>query len=452
MKKSKYNKIWTMDNGVKIAFNSMSCALAEIDDSFMEIYNNIENISVSQLDEDKKQLLNQMEEGHYIIDDELDELKQIKFRHYKGKYENNGLGLTIAPTLACNFKCPYCYETPDPKIMNESVQNAIINMVDESMKRSDSLDITWYGGEPLLAKDIIWSLSKRMIEVCKSHDANYSAYMVSNGYLFKDFKDEDFDKLIEYKITAMQITLDGPPEVHNKRRILHNDGETFDIILNSIKRLKAKGINVNLRINIDKTNIDTVSKLLDILVENDLRDMSVSFGQVTAYTEVCSSISGNCLNTKEYAEWNLEFQKALIDRGFSATRYPYYPGIKANYCCADQINAFVVDPNGFMYKCWNNVGIHGEAVGNVKEIFDEDISIKYMINHAKWLTNTPFEKQNCNGCFLLPICMGGCPHVSLEKNSHDCEKWIYNLDKILEYTYDIKSEEVVEEIAEEVCL
>ncbi|WP_430885012.1 radical SAM/SPASM domain Clo7bot peptide maturase [Fusibacter sp. JL216-2] len=435
MKKSNYNKVWKLKNGKTLAFNSMTCALAEVDEKFLDIYENFDSIDFDNLSDDQANMIDQMKEGHFVIDNDLDEIKQIEFRHYKGKYGNNGLGLTLAPTLACNFKCPYCYETPDSKVMDENVQAAIVKMADEALKRSDSLDITWYGGEPLLAKDLIWDMSSKFIEICEKRDADYGAYMVSNGYLFKE---DDLEMLKKSRITAMQITIDGPPDVHNTRRVLHNDGETFDEILSNIKMLKNGGIKVNLRVNIDKTNIDRVPELLDILVENGLNSMPISFGQVTAYTEACSSISGSCLNTKEYADWNLQFQKQLIDKGFPASNYPYYPGIKANYCCADQINAFVVDPNGYMYKCWNNVGLKDEAVGNVKEVFNEIVDTKYAINHAKWLTNTPFTVEKCVECSLLPVCMGGCPHVSLQDGTVDCEKWIYNLDEVLEYTFDIK--------------
>ncbi len=434
MKKSNYNKVWKLDDGKTLAFNSMTCALAEVDEKFLEIYENFDSIDFDKLTPEQKEMIEQMKDGHFIIDKDLDELKQIEFRHYKGKYGNNGLGLTLAPTLACNFKCPYCYETPDSKVMDSEVQSAIVNMADEALNRADSLDITWYGGEPMLAKGLIWEMSQKFIEVCESKNATYGAYMVTNGYLFVK---EDLENLKKSKIAAMQITIDGPPEVHNTRRVLHNDGGTFDEIVENIKMLREGGIKVNLRINIDKTNIDSVPKLLDILVENKLNDMTISFGQVTAYTEACSSISGSCLNTKEYADWNLEFQKHLVDKGFPATQYPYYPGIKANYCCADQINAFVVDPNGYMYKCWNNVGLKEEAVGNVKEVFNEDVDIKYAINHAKWLTNTPFTEEKCVECSLLPVCMGGCPQVALQSGNVDCEKWIYNLDEVLEYTQKI---------------
>lgn len=440
MKQSMYNHLYPIGDDKKIIFNAMSCALAEVDESFFKIYDQLGQLEEAEMTEEQKEMYDGMKKAHFIVDKRMDEVQQVKFRHLKGKYGNFGLGLTIAPTLACNFKCPYCYETPENKLMSQADQDAIVKLAEETLKTSNTLDISWYGGEPMLGKDVIWSLSERLIKICDEKEANYNAFIVSNGYLITP---EVIQNFLKYKITGIQVTLDGPPEVHNTRRILHNNGATFDVILENMRQLRAAGIGVNLRINIDKTNIDSVPALLDLLIQEGMQDMPISLGQVTAYTEACSSVAGSCLNTEEYAQWCLSIQKTLHEKGFQADGYPYYPGVKANYCCADQINAFVVDPNGYMYKCWNNVGLREHAVGNIKEIFDEEIPAEYIMNHAKWLTHTPFDVPECTECSILPMCMGGCPHEYYSTGAFSCEKWKFNLEDVIQYTYVFKTAEEV---------
>lgn len=435
MKASKYNFIWDLENGNKLAFNSMSCGLAEVNDEFLEILENVEKIKYEELKGAKKELVDNMLLGNFIVHDYIDELKMLKFKHYQGKFGRNGLGLTIAPTLNCNFKCPYCYETLDTHIMNQEIRQAIVNFVRESAKTLKEIHITWYGGEPLLVKDIIYELSEEFIKISKENNCKYDAYIVTNGYLIDDEIIKNFKK---YKVKGAQITLDGPPHIHNNRRILRTGKGTFDVILKNIKKLKDADMQVGLRINIDKENSKFIPELLDILKDNNLTNLDVSFGHITPYTEACSSISDSCLTTKEYADLNLEYQKLLHEKGFKAERYPYYPGIKANYCCADQINSFVIDPKGYMYKCWNNVGNKDMAVGNIKTIkslTDE----KMIMNHVNWLTSVPFEHEECLECKLLPVCMGGCPYNLKRLGKPNCEKWKYNLEEILKYTYIYKT-------------
>ena len=49
-------------------------------------------------------------EGGFIINDDVDELKLLKLNLLQSRYRTGNLGLTIATTLACNFRCVYCYE------------------------------------------------------------------------------------------------------------------------------------------------------------------------------------------------------------------------------------------------------------------------------------------------------------------------------------------------------
>ncbi|WP_332461410.1 radical SAM/SPASM domain-containing protein [Paenibacillus tianjinensis] len=339
----------------------------------------------------------------------------------------------MAPTLSCNFACPYCYEDPKQGVMDQSTMDAVINLVNDAAKKGNDIHITWYGGEPLTAKKVIYSLSERIISICEKYSVSYNSYIVTNGYLINDEVIEHFKK---YKIDGAQITMDGPPEIHNSRRRLKgSDKDTFFVILNNIKKLLENDINVSIRINVDKTNVANVEELLDILVAHNLQGLSINLGQVTAYTEACMSIAESCLNTEEYAKENVVQQAILFAKGFNVGNYPYYPGVKANYCCADAVDSYVLDPNGFMYKCWNDVGNKERAVGNVNTIH-EPTNEKMFMRNADYLLWSPFNFDKCTNCDVLPICMGGCPYNGeMLGNEPDCEKWRYNLDDVLKLTY-----------------
>lgn len=444
MKKSKYNKIIKLENGKTIAFNSITCALAEVDDEFLNVLDNIENIDVENLNSKTKELIKNMADGSYIIDDDTDELKLLKYRNYNGKFSSREFSLVIAPTLACNFACPYCYETAKVGMMSKEVQDSLIEMIEENAKYKRDINITWYGGEPLLAKDIIFSLAKRAIEICDRENVKYSSYIVTNGYLIDD---EIVKAMKEYKITGAQITVDGPPSIHNKRRKLKkSDEETFDKIISNIKKLVDNEVgNINIRINVDKTNINHIEELLDILEQNGIKDVTVNLGHVTAYTEACNGVVDSCLNIEEYAENDAKYQKILFERGYKvAGRYPFYPSIKANYCCADQVGAFVIDAEGYMYKCWNDVGNVNRAVGNVTKIKSE-VDEKMQAMNTEYILWSPFDHEDCKECSILPICMGGCPYKGLMSKKPECEKWIYSLEKtIIESYYQNDEEECVQ--------
>jgi uncharacterized protein len=127
----------------------------------------------------------------------------------------------------------------------------------------------------------------------------------------------------------------------------------------------------------------------------------------------------------------------LLKKGFNVSSYPYYPGTKANYCCADSRTAFVIDPEGNLYKCWNDIGNLKRSVGNIKENEKENKNSKIPSLLFEYLLWSPFDNQECIGCEILPLCMGGCPYNGLKNKKVDCEKWKYGLTDILKTRYDI---------------
>jgi len=68
--------------------------------------------------------------------------------------------------------------------MKRSVIDSIVKYVNNMIKpTTEYLNISWFGGEPLLAINIIRSLSLSFLSICKENNINYYANIVTNGYL-----------------------------------------------------------------------------------------------------------------------------------------------------------------------------------------------------------------------------------------------------------------------------
>ena len=99
------------------------------------------------------------------------------------------------------------------------------------------------------------------------------------------------------------------------------------------------------------------------------------------------------------------------------------------------MNAFVVDPDGDMYNCWNEIGEKSACIGNIADLKQRG---KYeLMNEIRWLTWGPFEYSKCLKCKLLPICMGGCGYRAMfvNKDVPDCTAWKYNLEHYVQVRY-----------------
>ena len=283
----------------------------------------------------------------------------------------------------------------------------------------------------MLAKEIIWSLSEKFLELSEKLSVEYDAFIITNASLLDDADVELFKR---YKINGAQITIDGVKEVHDSRRRLITGESTFDKLVDRVNLLLDSGLTVIVRINIDKDNIARVDELLDTLAARiNLREnLKIGFGQVAAYNDVCKSIEGDCYNNAQFADVMIPLYEKVSERGFTVNKMAVYPSPRVNFCCADYANSFVVDKDGELYRCWNHVGNLKMSSGNVND--GENLTLER--NYLSWIQWNPIRHPKCRECACLPICIGGCPDAMRTSDDGQpvCLMVKYNLEKVLEYT------------------
>lgn len=406
LKKSAYNiEIENLNDGGILIFNSLSSSLGVMDKKTQDIYYNIESIDAKDIiNEEDINSINILKENGFLIDKDLDEFKTLDLKERLIKYDTyNKLILTIAPTLNCNMSCPYCYEKKNTSRMTADIQEKLINFIKSRIETNKirKLDIHWYGGEPLLEKDAIRNISKKVIEVCDEKNIEYYSHMVTNGVLL------DYETALmltkECRVRGVQITLDGVEQVNNLTRRLNNGGDSFSIITNNIENIKEL-INVVIRMNVSKNNIGEPIKLIEYITERGwVGQVHLYFAPVEANTEASACVSSICYTHSEFSEINDNLQKVLISKGI-LNEYPYPKNFELA-CGALRLDTYVIGPEGDFYKCWHHIGDAKKVVGNLDE------GIKFNSIHVNWLTLGHSEK--CRACNILPICRGGCPETRL---------------------------------------
>ncbi len=413
MKYSRYNFHFS-HNGESYLYNSFSNALVAVPSEIAGLVNGGEE--ANSLPSLSKEGLQPLLRGGFLIEENKDELARLKVRNRMGRFANRELGLTIAPTLACNFRCVYCFEEPSRATMTAETVDAVYDYVLGALRGKEGLGVCWYGGEPLLAFDIMEKLSRRFISLCRTMGIPYEADIISNGYLMTTERAERLTR--EMAVRFWQVTLDGPPAVHDQRRPLQGGKGSFAVVLENLAATCHLFDRVSVRINIDRTNQEQVGELLDLLEKKGLRDkVTVYFGQVQAIGAACPGFSHQCLSTKEFSLVEMQLNRLVADRGWSVS---LRPRLKSGVCLADQVNCYLIDPAGNLAKCWNCAGVEEERTGTIFEEQPHD-------NLYRWLSFDPFEDPECLDCKMLPICMGGCPYDKVIGGGKDCFSQKYNL-------------------------
>ena len=107
----------------------------------------------------------------FLVDEDEDEVGRLREQAISWAndiaYGNvpTSLEVVVDVTSACNFSCPYCFQDRREGHMSPEVQDALVRFVESRLTtgRYDHLGIEWFGGEPLLAPDIIEHLSARFL-------------------------------------------------------------------------------------------------------------------------------------------------------------------------------------------------------------------------------------------------------------------------------------------------
>lgn len=410
MKPSLYNVYKEKDNKFYV-FNTHTLSYLEVSkEQYYLLKENRNNIDITHISDDFKK-------NGIVISNKTDELKQLEKEYRAEQLKKDVLTITIAPTLRCNFSCPYCYENRDGKIINENEQNAIIEFIAKNLKCGyKKMNIIWFGGEPLIAFNIISSMSNKIIKLCEEHNVEYNSFLTTNGFLLTN---EVSRKLTDLKINQLFITLDGLANVHDKRRCLVGNGKTFDTIVKNVINAKRYNINIVIRMNIDKTNVKDIEALKSFVTEK--LNLPMYLGLVRNYTESCNIKDDAYLTKEEYAE--------ILDE-FNKNQSQSLPRRLQVYCRACKIGTFVIDPDLNIYKCENDIGRPENRIGNIKDYqFEDEVNSAYNQRFYKW---NPFEYKKCRECNLLPICMGGCPYIGIKEKMPECEIYKYNFNRIFE--------------------
>lgn len=434
------------DTDNKLVYNTFTNRLGIMNPEYVNILSGSEAVNLNGIDHS---IIKQLVKDGMLINEDIDEIKVLRYLNDSHKYSKEVMALTIVPTKNCNFRCTYCYQERDAfKDMSMEVQQEVLRFISSSVKKLKEIHITWFGGEPLLKKDIVVSMSRSIHELAIQNDCLCSFTLITNGYLIDD---ELIRAIAELNFQMVQLTLDGPPHIHNQRKgFKEADADCFERIIMNIKKLVSNNVKTAIRINIDHTNQDHLEELLDILVTENLKIPGIYAAQVYPYTEVCKSVEDIAMNSAEFCDYSYNLYELMLRKGFDVDISKAFPKRKAHFCCADQVNSFVVDPDGFLYKCYSDFEDSSSSLGS---ILDFKLSKIDKSKHAKWLTRSAFDSEECLDCKLLPLCMGGCPYISMKENKkNNCsftEQYIQRIVK--EYYKLVKLKEMCKSMAAQVC-
>jgi radical SAM protein with 4Fe4S-binding SPASM domain len=324
-------------------------------------------------------------------------------------------GYTILTTTGCNARCFYCYEKGTKPITMTTDTAHNVSQYIRKHRGDEKVSLSWFGGEPLYNVQVIDQICLDL----KKHEVPFKSKMTSNGYLF----DEDMVQRAKelWQLQQVQITLDGREQTYNRvKRYIYEGVNAFERVLKNIELLTTADIRVQIRLNVDKHNMEEMLLLIPLLHER--------FGENKLLSIYSHELFGERTPEEDATlfEQRMRLEQQITDCGYKRRR-ELQRDIKLNHCMADNDQSMVVAPDGHLGKCEHY--IDREFFGHIdSEEKDEAILRKFKERPAEIeaCATCPYYPQ----CFRLMMCENGC-FCTPERQKEN----IYNIKEAMKNEY-----------------
>jgi len=377
---------------------------------------------------------NLTEQGYLIDKKEEDRIFRNKYLDFIDFRDDDEVQLFFVTNYSCNFACTYCYQdeyvNPDKDLTRDVVDAFFLYVNSEFSGRKKYLTV--FGGEPLLnspkQKDMIAYLLK------KANDSSLEVCFVTNGYALEEY----IDILKKSRIREIQVTLDGKGSVHDTRRFLIGGRATFDKIVKGIDACLRHKFPVNLRMVLDKENIDGLPEMAQFAIGKGWTGSEFFKTQLGRNYELhhCHATSGELFSRISLYEtiyklvkqhpYILEFYKPAYSISKFLAENGSLPDPLFDACPACKTE-WAFDFTGHIFSCTATVGKADESLGT----FYPEISRKAALINA-WENRDVTAIAVCNTCNMQLACGGGCGSVAKNRTGNVCSSDCRPVKELLE--------------------
>lgn len=324
--------------------------------------------------------------------------------------------LSILPTAACNFHCPYCYagNMHNPDTLEPSQICSVLTYL-LSMRRSDhfGFSITMIGGgEPTLRPDLIEYTVITAKRLAVENKKGIDLTLVTNG----SHVTPDLASFLKQHNVHVRVSFDVLPDIQEKQR------GCFREVDSGLRLLERAGCIVEVRTVVTPSNVERLTETCAYLRKNypfvkklnlDPVVSAKAFEHLNSFSSFCKDFQHCFLDALNYCAKSGLILDNILTRILLG-------GPRRNYCPGE----ISLSPDGTLSICHQKSTSeecrkYGFSFGEI------DKSGKMIIQEDQFreLLNCNEEQERCSQCFLQPVCRGGCK--ALNAAYSDAFKAIY---------------------------
>ncbi len=322
--------------------------------------------------------------------------------------------LIIKVTNKCVLSCDYCFvNLRETQFMTtEAAKKAIDRYWEmfELEKQTRSPVINYYGGEPMLGKELIMESTKYIRKLDAQRIGNETTIILNTNAILVD---REFAEFAKNNHILVIVSLDGSREIHNIHRKNLKGKGSFDDVVKGIKILKNLGVEVTISITLTPENSKKTKSLIKIIKELGIKNICArpllgksmeSHGIIKYAREAASSTVSYANEAKKFGIKELQ-----ICEGSEFSRVS---GIDLG--CPMSANQIVANPNGTFSLCKSMPEF--TKIGDMDTPSNELWFAKLkMVEKLK--QRLPAFNKECKDCRYKKKCTGGCAFSAMDITS-----------------------------------
>lgn len=309
--------------------------------------------------------------------------------------------LTLHLTTGCNMRCSYCYSPPhDGPAMSMDVARQALQL--GSRLTRGSCGIVFFGGEPLLRKDLIAEIVDYGRQLERSRAGRFHFKVTTNGVLL----DHEFlDFAVRHNV-LIAMSLDGIREAHDRHRRFSNGEPTFDYLRPRLELLLAARPYSSVLMVVNPDTAGCLGESVSFLVGLGCRYIIASLNYAAPWSKSDFAALRRQLEDLGalYARWTQEGRKFYLS--------PFEVKISSHVNrhsfrkerCELGARQLSVDAAGFLFPCVQFVSAGAGSpwcIGSVDAGLDEE-------RRQSLRRESQADKPACLSCAIRDRCNNSC--------------------------------------------
>ena len=310
--------------------------------------------------------------------------------------------VTLHITTGCNMSCGYCYSPPAKR--NDMSRDTAFRCIDFiATDYPVNTGIIFFGGEPLLKKDLI----RETIQYAEEKQGYYHYKVTTNGVLL----DEEFLKYAGSVKLRISISIDGNRQAHDTFRRFTDGKPTFQVLERKIALLLNYQPYAKCLMTVSPETVPYYADSIAYLVKSGFKYIIVSLNYAGNWTD-------HALNElkQQYRRISKLYEQLMMEEKkvyFSPFEMKLASHIRQHnfecYQCHIAQEQISIAHDGKIYPCVQFVkdGISNTAyaIGSVFDGMD-------CVRQKQLYTASKEQDANCAGCAYNSRCNNKCSCLS----------------------------------------